>query len=287
VVTWHEYWGEHWLEYLPQRPVVARAAWALEATARRLGDQRVAVSELTARRVAGRGPVPVVGNGVDVERIASATPDPVESDVIHLGRLIDEKRVDVLVRAIARVADRSPGVRCLIVGDGPERERLESLVSALGVAASVRFLGAVPDDRIPALLRASRMLALPSQREGYGIVVAEAKAAGIVPIVARGLLTAAPDLVRDEVDGLVFDGSVEALAAAIRRLLQQPRTRERLARAAAGAARDLGWAERAGEMERLYLATARRSRGEASGAAPAAGRQTASRAASPARADAS
>ena len=266
VATWHEYWGEHWATYLPDRPVVARFARLAEAGARRLADRRVAVSAFTARRLLGRaelGPDPeiaVVGNGVDVARIRAATPDAERSDVIYVGRLIDEKRVDLLIRAVATLASRFPGLRCAIVGDGPERERLEALAAELGIAASVAFLGRVADERIRGLLKASRTLALPSIREGFGIVVVEGQAAGLVPVVVRSAFSAASELVVDGEDGVLCDPTVEGLAGALAGLLGDERRRRRLAGRAVASAKQRTWDERTLEMERIYRAVAETSR---------------------------
>lgn len=253
VATWHEFWGDHWLDYLPDRPIIARLARLVEGGARRLGERRVAVSAFTAERLAGaRDGVDVVGNGVDVERIRAAKPDPERSDVIHIGRLIDEKRVDLLLGAVAVLRSARPALRCLIVGDGPERQRLESRARELGLVEAVTFLGQVPEERVAALLRASKVVALPSAREGFGIAVIEGQAAGLVPVVAASPLSAAPELVTDGVDGLVCAPTVDGFAAAIGGLLEDSVRRRRLARAAIAAAKRRTWDDRALEMEHVY-----------------------------------
>jgi glycosyltransferase involved in cell wall biosynthesis len=250
VATWHEYWGEHWAEYLPDRPAVARLGRLLEAGARPLADMRVAVSAMTARRLGGD--VEVVGNGVSVEGIRSAAPDPFTSDVIYVGRLIDEKRVDVLLHAVAHLANRQPGIVCAIVGDGPERPNLEARAATLGITANVRFLGRVGDDRLGGLLKASRVLAMPSEREGYGIAVVEAQAAGIVPVVARSPFSAASDLITDGEDGVLCDPTPAGMAAAIAGVLADEPGRRRMAQAAMRAVAQRSWDDRAHEMEQVY-----------------------------------
>jgi glycosyltransferase involved in cell wall biosynthesis len=250
VATWHEYWGAHWPEYLPDRPIVARVARLAEAGARPLADLRVAVSAMTARQVGGN--VEVVENGVDVARIRRAKPDRVRSDVIHLGRLIDEKRVDRLLHAVKALAEARSDLRCTIVGDGPERRRLEALAGELGIERNVSFVGQVPDERVAGLLRASRTLALPSEREGFGISVVEAQAAGSVPVVARGPYSAAPDLITHGEDGIVCEPTPAAMAAALATLLDDEAGRRRMARAAVRSAEHRSWDVRALDMESLY-----------------------------------
>lgn len=275
VATWHEFWGDHWLDYLPDRPLLARAARFVEGAARSLADRRVAVSPFTARRMAGRDTgaterggsggdrgdpqdrgvdgIDVVGNGVDLAAMSGAAVDDQGSDLIYVGRLIDEKRVDLLIHAVASLIGRFPDLRCVIVGEGPERAALSALAVELGVASHIAFVGRVSDERVPSLMRASRVLVLPSAREGYGITVVEGQASGLVPVVAASPMSAAPDLISDGVDGLVFDPTAAGLTSVLADLLADGRRLRRLARAARAAAGQRGWDGRALEMERVYI----------------------------------
>lgn len=275
VATWHEYWGEHWQAYLDNRRVVARLARIAERGARPLADRRVAVSGFTARRLVGDGgarprhgwrdALDIVPNGVDLGVLApagSATPPERPIDVVFVGRLIAEKRVDLLVRSIALLAGHRPSIRCEIVGDGPERESLMALIAELGVEAQVTLTGRLDQDELPRRLGAARILAMPSSREGYGIAVVEGQAVGAVPIVARSPLSAAPDLVEHGSDGLVVDGTSDAFANAIADLLDHPGSLERLSAAARATAAGRGWDARAVDVERVYvdLVAGRRAR---------------------------
>lgn len=279
VATWHEYWGEHWQTYLPDRPVLSRLARLAEATARPFADRRVAVSAFTARRMAtgaGRRAIDVVPNGVDLEGL-SVRPGERRSDVVFVGRLIAEKRVDLLIGAIAAVARTRPRVRCLVIGDGPEREALTALAAKFGVEANVQFVGRVADDELRRLMAGSRVFVLPSDREGYGITVVEAQAAGLVPVVTRSELSAAPDLVRSGIDGLVVEPTVSAVADAIDGLLGDTAGRKAMAGAARLAASTRGWDDRVADMERVYAhviaprSRATPARGPRLGRAPAVG----------------
>jgi glycosyltransferase involved in cell wall biosynthesis len=253
-VTWHEYWGDHWLDYLPQRPVLARAARTLESGSRRLGDELVAVSQFTARAMDQRPDrVRVVPNGISMEQIAGAPLPSNAADVVYLGRLIDEKRVDLLVEAAARLRTQLPELRYAIIGSGPERPALEALVGRLGLADRVTFLGEVDASAAFGHLRAARLLVLPSIREGFGMAVAEAQAAGTVPIVVRSATSGASDLVRDGVDGFVTEPDAGALAAGIASALSDAPRLERMRAAAAVAGAERDWDRLTEEMERVYL----------------------------------
>ncbi|MDQ2941695.1 MAG: glycosyltransferase family 4 protein [Chloroflexota bacterium] len=263
VATWHEFWGDHWLAYLDRRPVVARIARSLEAGARDLGDATVAVSPFTARRMGQRNNADtsawIVGNGVDLDAIRAARRAREEIDLVFVGRLIDEKRVDLLVDALALLRGRDPeprSPRCTIVGDGPELARLRARVSALGLAETVQLPGSLPEARVFGLLKAAKLLVLPSIREGFGITVIEAQACGTVPLVARSPTSGAPDLVRDGIDGTTCDPTPTALADAIAALLASPDGLASMARAARTAARRYDWNALAEQMEGVYRAVA-------------------------------
>jgi len=140
VITWHEFWGPYWWRYLGP---VGFPGWSTER-ALFSAERHVAVSwktRLDLLKAGLRKPVPVVPNGVDVEFIRSVPPAELESDVIFAGRLIPEKGVDLLLRALAEVKREIPDVRAVIIGDGPERKRLERMAKGLGLEKNVLFTG--------------------------------------------------------------------------------------------------------------------------------------------------
>ncbi len=202
VVTWHEVWGDYWYDYLGRRGVFGKA---VERLAAGLSDHAVAVSPSTARALAALGvpgPVPVVPNGIDLARIAAVPPAAEEWDVIFTGRLIREKNVDLLLRALVGVREEVPDLRALIVGDGPERAALEALARDLGLAGAVRFTGFLPRyDDVIAAMKASRVFVLPSTREGFGIAALEAMACGLPVVTVDHPGNAARDLVVPGVNG--------------------------------------------------------------------------------------
>lgn len=134
--------------------------------------------------------VSVVEPGIDTARFGvPADPPGAEVVVLTVARLVWEKGVQDLIRAVRVLHDRGERrVRLDIVGEGPERTRLEAYVTELGLAAHVRFLGSIAYDELPATYaRASAfaLASLPVARwdEQFGMVLAEAMAAGL-PIVA-------------------------------------------------------------------------------------------------------
>jgi glycosyltransferase involved in cell wall biosynthesis len=188
----------------------------------------------------------LVRGGVDLERIMNAQPADVASlhsglrpinaatakercwppsdgpgseasrrSVLWVGRLDPVKGVDFLLRAVAMLAGKSD-VRLLLVGDGPERNRLKALAQDLQLQDRVFFLG--PRSDVPSLLKIAELFVFPSRTEGLPNALLEAMAAA-KPIVATDV-PGCRDLIQHEQTGLLVPyGDTPALAAAISRLL--------------------------------------------------------------------
>jgi glycosyltransferase involved in cell wall biosynthesis len=135
--------------------------------------------------------------------------------VVFAGRHIAEKRVPSLIPPLARL----PDLRAEIYGDGPEREQVLSLIRAHDLQGRVSAPGFVPHEQVDAALRRALCLVLPSRREGYGLVVVEACAAGTPAVVVADPDNAATELIEEGVNGFVAaSDSPEDLAAAIVRV---------------------------------------------------------------------
>jgi colanic acid/amylovoran biosynthesis glycosyltransferase len=147
--------------------------------------------------------------------------------LLSIGRLVDYKGFDVLVRACARLRDDGSPVACVVVGEGPERPALERLVRTLRLDDLVRFEGALRQDEVRARLREADLFVLAcvrgrdGQQDGIPIVLMEAMALG-VPVISTNL-SGIPELVVDRQTGLLAAPGDDAhLAAVIRRLLEDP-----------------------------------------------------------------
>jgi glycosyltransferase involved in cell wall biosynthesis len=145
--------------------------------------------------------------------------------VLCVARLAPEKGIDTLLRAVAAAAD--PRIVAVLVGDGPERARLEAL--ARGLRARALLCGARPPDRIGEAYAAADVFALLSEHEPWGVVVNEAAACGL-PLLLSGRVGAARDLLVDGENGFrVAAGDAEAAATALRRLAGERELRFRMA----------------------------------------------------------
>jgi glycosyltransferase involved in cell wall biosynthesis len=127
--------------------------------------------------------------------------DDRDIDLIYVGRLSSIKQVHQFVAIVDAIRHTMPGVRAAIVGDGPLQTDLRACANELGLARNIEFLGKRKD--VEAFLARSRVFVLTSKSEGLSIAMAEAMAAGVVPVVADvGELR---DLVADGVNGYLIE----------------------------------------------------------------------------------
>ena len=218
VVDWLELWTRsYWQDYLGRAG--GWIGWRVQRACVRVPQRAFCLSELHAARLREEG----LRSEVTVLRGIYAAPQPdaqVEpyvdpGPVVFAGRHIAEKRVPSLIPALARL----PGIRGEIYGDGPEREQVVSLIRSHGLEERVSAPGFVPHERVDAALRGALCLVLPSRREGYGLVVVEACAAGTPAVVVADPDNAATELIEEGVNGFVAaSDSPEDMAAAIVRV---------------------------------------------------------------------
>lgn len=152
----------------------------------------------------------VIENGIDVDRYGPAADkpglkaklglDPAKRYVIHVARHHPVKDQPTLIRGFALAAPKLPDVDLLLVGDGPLRRELESLVDSLGVKDRVKFLGIRKD--IPDVLATADVFALTSVSEAASLTLLEAMATGLPVVVTN--VGGNPDIVRAGIDGLLF-----------------------------------------------------------------------------------
>ena len=148
--------------------------------------------------------------------------------IISVGRLVHRKGQDRLIESIARLRAEFPDVHLLLVGEGPHRQRLESIARRLQVIDAITFVGRVDLEQLPLYLSIAEIFAMPSRDrlaglevEGLGIVYLEASSCALPVIVGRS--GGAPDAVIDGETGLLVDGNdVDSIATACEQLLRDP-----------------------------------------------------------------
>jgi len=185
------------------------------------------------------GRVVRIYNGVDAARLRRVGQDGPHDgsgarghsadrpQVLAVGRLVAKKGFDVLLDAAALLRQRGVDVRTTIVGDGPERPRLDWQVRSLGLADRVELRGALPHDDVLTLLRSSSVLAMPcvvaddGDRDALPTVILEAMALG-TPVVSTRV-SGVPEMLEDGHSGVLVEQRDPAgLAGALERLVRDP-----------------------------------------------------------------
>jgi glycosyltransferase involved in cell wall biosynthesis len=215
--TWHEALSrQDWRDYMGAASALSSA---IERISTRLPRYIVAASEHTRQNLAQfhsreRG-VSVVASGIDTKMLESVEPIDAPCDILYVGRLVKDKKVDVLLDAFKIVLVQKPDARLVIIGDGIERQNLESQAQNLDIASNVTFAGRVArDEDIYGYMKRARVFTSASVREGFGIVTIEAIACGTAVVVSDSEANAAKDLVDDGVTGSVVATKPEAFARA-------------------------------------------------------------------------
>jgi L-malate glycosyltransferase len=249
VITWHEVWDDYWYEYLGNKGALGRAVERLVA---HLPHKAIVISPHTRNRLQrlGRKEADIVACGVDIAAIESAAQWPKSNGIIFAGRLAQEKNIIQLLKAVAILKERGNDLGCIIIGEGPDKESLESEARQMGIAANVRFLGRVESDAdVYSYMKASGVLAHPSTREGFSHVVLEANACGIPVVTVNHPHNAAQNLITQGRNGLICDLSAADMADKIQQALSREDWESRCREFAA----EYDWDRIADAAEAAYL----------------------------------
>lgn len=259
VVLVHHVHREQWP--VVYGPVRSRIGWWLESKAAPLLYRRcsyVAVSRATRDELVELGvredAVTVIHNGV--QRPVRDPEPAAEPRIVVLGRLVPHKRVEHVLEAAAELRGRHPSMRVRVVGDGWWADELAEAARALGVDDLVDFLGFADEETKHEELARAWVLALPSLKEGWGLVVMEA-AGYAVPTVGYAAAGGVAESVVDGVTGLLADDQA-GFTAAIDALLSDPGLRRRLGFAAEARTWEFGWDTAARSFGRVLAQAAGR-----------------------------
>lgn len=180
-------------------------------------DHLTTISEYTSRRIGevlstkARRRLIRLAPPVDTTQFAPATRENDHARCVAVGRFVPQKGFDTLLRAWRRVLDAAPyGSELVMIGDGPQRRRLDALITELGLSRSVRMAGALPRSEVIPVLQQADVFALPVRTrlaglnpEGLGLAALEAAACGLPVII--GASGGAPETVRNGRTGFVVD----------------------------------------------------------------------------------
>ena len=221
VTTFHT---SHFLKRAEQplwRPILARFV--------RGSDHALAASVEIARvaeRLAPGAHVEALTNGVETSLFRPVAPTLPPADrwrLIVPRRLFHKNGVEFLVRAMPYISARLDA-EAVLIGDGPERERLEGLVRELGMSERVRFLGKRRNDEMAGILSSGDLAIFPSLMEATSVAALEAMACELP--VAASRVGGLPEIVDDEVGGLFEPSDPRSLADVVVRLLESGRLEE-------------------------------------------------------------
>ena len=202
--------------------------------------QVVAVSDEVRVRLLKAGvreeKIHLVRNGIDLRPFNNVVPSLREvsaSDraliVGLIGRLSWEKGIDIFLRAVARVVVKFPGTKFVVVGEGPDQDKLELLIDELKIRENVLMLGRRED--MPSVYASLDVMVSSSRQEGLPMAILEGMASGL-PLVATAVGEVPTVVTEDRTGVLVPPEDADSLAAAIVDLLRDPAKRVRLGAAA-------------------------------------------------------
>jgi glycosyltransferase involved in cell wall biosynthesis len=240
----HHVHAEQWRIIYPG--IAGRIGWFVESRVVPLlyrGRPFLTVSDSSARDLARIGidaqAITVVRNGLDGVPDRPAAPTSPTPRIVVLSRLVPHKRIEHAFEVVRRLAGEVPDLHLDVVGDGWWREELVAAASESGVGDRVTFHGHVDEARRDELVAAAWLMVMPSVKEGWCLAITESAAQG-TPSVAYAGAGGVTESIVDGETGLLVD-DLDELTGAVRRLLTDHVTRERLAAGAHDRARTLTW----------------------------------------------
>ena len=212
IVDWWEIWSPaYWRSYLGT--IGGRIGAAIQSFCIRLPDRSFTFSRLVESRLQARRPEAQIArltgaySGSEGSGVSPSLRPGEPPLVVAAGRHIPEKRIPAIPPAIALVREQVPGLRCVILGDGPETEATSALVRNLALGEAVEMRGRVASDEVMRTIAEATCLLHPSSREGYGMVIVEAASVGTPSVVVREPENAATELIENGVNGFVTDSA--------------------------------------------------------------------------------
>lgn len=250
VLTLHEVWNDYWYEYLGRAGIFGKLT---EKRMVNLTDKIVTVSSKTKGDLKKIKPTEnslIVPNGIDLEEINQIKPHITKPDIIFVGRLIKEKNTALLIKSLVTVKKTNPDIKCTIIGEGPQKKELEDLSKESGLQENIQFTGFMEDYHdVISHMKSSKILVLPSKREGFGMVVIEANACGLPAIVIDHPMNAAKDLIVDGKNGFIIESDEKALAGKVIEALD---LKEKMTDSCKEFARDYDWNNIVNQLEIAY-----------------------------------
>jgi glycosyltransferase involved in cell wall biosynthesis len=196
----------------------------------------------------------ILQNGIEPEKFRDFKREPnnnIKKTILFVGTLRSVKGVNYLIEAMAIISTKLSTIDLLIVGDGPERAKLETLVKELNLQNCTHFEGKVSNEKIPEYMERADLFVLPSLSESFGIVNLEAMASGL-PIVATNV-GGLPEVVKNGENGLLVEPrNSKALAEKVLLLLDNIDLYNKISSINKENAKNYSWDKIAEKLEAVY-----------------------------------
>jgi glycosyltransferase involved in cell wall biosynthesis len=248
--TWHEALRKSdWIEYMGKMGLIASM---IERVSIKLPDVITANSnhtkELIGSELKRTKNIYVVPNGINVDDIKTIVKAPNSCDVLYIGRLVKDKNVSMLVDAIKLITKNKPNVKCVLIGKGPEENNIKKQIKNLKLEKNIQLIEPLPKHRdILANMKSAKVFALPSNREGFGMVALEALACGTPVITLDVPANATKDLITTKNGELIQPDKTE-LAEAIEKWLNNKMDKSTIAKQVD----EYDWNKLANKQEEVY-----------------------------------
>jgi glycosyltransferase involved in cell wall biosynthesis len=256
IASWNEVWGkDYWIDYMGKVGIIASL---IEYISVRLPDKIISISSHTTKKLATdlgiTKHVYTIPMGISFKEIEEVKPSLDRSDIIFAGRLLSHKHVDTLIKAIAIVQKSFPLVRIIIVGDGPEKARLEQLARKKKIEDNISFYGYIPKHSdLYALFKGSKLFVFPSTREGFGIAVLEANACRLPVITINHPDNASKNLITEGINGYLIQLNEESLAIKILEILNNDQLLKKLSHESEKLSKKYDWDSITQQYYNTYL----------------------------------
>lgn len=206
-----------------------------------------------------KAPVASIPTGIELERFENLDPvwlrrhlllSPEDIILLHVGRLGKEKNISFILQVFAMVHQQAPATHLILVGSGPLKETLESQARSLGISQAVTFAGSFPFEQMPAVYAGADLFIFASVTETQGLVIAEARAAGLPVVAVRAY--GVQEMVVDGKDGFLTPLDMETFSARVEELVARPELRQQMGEEARRNVVSLAAATMARRLEEQY-----------------------------------
>ena len=222
IATYHEVWVGEWVKNKGLITGTFGSIWERRVLSLKW-DKIISVSEFTKKKLEkfyDKEKIVVVPNGIELQKYNNIQSNNNKFPTIScVARLIPQKKVDDLIKAIALLKKEYPNIKCKIVGSGDEMKNLKAITKKLSLEDNIEFLGFIEKhEDVLSIIKSSDVFVLPSILEGFGIAVIEAMALNVPYVATR--IPPIVEVTNNGVGGLLFEPeNVKELAKNIKKLL--------------------------------------------------------------------